>query len=78
MDTDAVTLHFLEKIFLSDFAHLGFKNPNEIPSHMILSPVDSRSKLTEFIQSTQKNIVFYVQTLDDEKIIQEIINLQDK
>ena len=75
---DTGTLKFLEEIFLSDSSHLGFKNISVIPSHIVISPLDARLKIEELILSTQKKLVIYVQTLDDEHIISLIVALYNK
>lgn len=71
-DSDTYTRSFLEMIFLSDSDHLGFKDISKIPSHIVMSPLDSREKLTEFISSAKKNIILYVQTLDDPELLSHI------
>lgn len=67
--SDISTLHFLQEIFLADFSHMGYKNIENIPSHMVVSPLDARMKIEKLILSTQKDITFYVQTLDDGHIL---------
>ena len=74
-DSDRLTLWFLEMIFLSDFDHLWFKYLSKIPNHIVLSPLDSRDKLTTFILNSKKHLVLYVQTLDDAEILSHLEKL---
>ncbi len=67
--TDPLTRSFLEQIFLADTASLAFRDTKSIPSHMVLSPVDSREKIANLIQSTEEDIVVFVQSLDDPVIL---------
>ncbi len=67
--TDSVTLRFLESIFTADSTHMGYKDISMIPSHMVMSPLNTRSQLEQLILSPENSIVFYVQTLDDEYIL---------
>ncbi len=68
-DSDEQTRWFLEKIFLSDSAHLGFKDATMIPDHIVISPLDTRKKISRLIQSAKSNIVLYVQTLSDDEML---------
>jgi hypothetical protein len=77
-DSDVYTRSFLEMIFLSDSDHLGFRDIAKIPSHIVMSPLDSREKLTEFISSAKKNIILYVQTLDDVELLSHIETLHSQ
>lgn len=77
-DTDLSTLVFLEEIFQADFSHMGYKDPSHIPSHIVISPLNARSKIEEFIDSTQKKLVIYIQTLDDERILSIIKKLYNE
>lgn len=66
---DKGTLTFLQEIFLADFSHMGYKSITDIPSHIVISPLDARMKIEKLIRSTQKDITLYIQTLDDEHIL---------
>lgn len=66
---DSVTLRFLEEIFTADSTHMGYRDISLIPSHIVMSPLNARSQIQDLILSTQKSIVLYVQTLDDEYIL---------
>lgn len=68
-DHDTLTLHFLEKIFIADATHMGYKDIGSIPSHIVISPLDARSKIETLLHSTQKELLMYVQTLDDTSIL---------
>ena len=75
---DRWTLLFLEEIFLSDVKHLGYKDTLKIPSQIVISPLNARERIEDLINSTQENIIFYVQTLDDEHILWLIQFLYDQ
>lgn len=62
-------------IFLSDLDHLGFKDISSIPSHIVISPLDSREKLIDFLSNTKNHLVLYIQTLDDSEILSYIEKL---
>lgn len=47
---DLKTLSFLESIFEADLGHIAFKDPSLIPTHIVLSPVDSRTKIENLIR----------------------------
>ncbi len=66
---DITTLEFLETVFRADSTHMGYKDISSIPSHMVMSPLDARSKIETLILSTQRDLVIYVQTLDDEHML---------
>ncbi len=72
---DIATLRFLENIFTADSTHMGYKDISGIPSHIVMSPLDARSKIETLILSTEKSIIIYVQTLDDEHILALIASL---
>ena len=67
--TDKTTLRFLEEIFISDSTHMGYKKIHEIPTHIVISPLDARKKIENLLYQTQNRLTIYVQTLDDEHII---------
>ncbi len=67
--TDLTTLSFLEDIFVADTSHLGYKDLSRIPDHIVISPLDARSKILGLIASTQSHILLYIQTLNDEEIL---------
>ncbi len=73
--TDSVTLRFLENIFTADSSHMGYKDISLVPSHIVMSPLNARTRLEQLILSPKKSILFYVQTLDDEYILWLIASL---
>lgn len=75
---DTSTIIFLEKIFQSDFSHMWYKGIDSIPTHIVISPIDSRSKIESLITSTQKNLLIYIQTLDDDHIISMLEKLRSE
>lgn len=74
-DSDATTRDFLEKIFQRDFAYEGFMQKTEIPPHIVMSPLNSREKIQDFIKNTKKEIFVYVQSVTDEEILQTLENI---
>lgn len=70
---DVITRDFLEKIFLADFAHKNFVQLSDIPDHIVISPLNSRQKIEDFIKKSEK-IWIYVQTISDEKIINILLD----
>jgi cardiolipin synthase A/B len=66
---DNLTLRFLEEIFTADSTHMGYRDISQIPSHIVMSPLNARTQLETLISSTKKNLVVYVQTLDDDSIL---------
>lgn len=66
--SDISTLDFLSSLFLWDFSYLGIDN-STIPNHIILSPVDSRSKIEYLLGRAQEEIILYTQTLTDKALI---------
>lgn len=44
----------------------------------MISPIDSRSKIESLITSTQKNLLIYIQTLDDDHIISMLEKLRSE
>lgn len=54
---------------MADFSHMGYKSILNIPSHIVISPLDARTKIEKLILSTQKDIIIYIQTLDDEHML---------
>lgn len=77
-DSDINTLHFLEQIFLADFSHIWFKDLDSIPSHIVISPLDARTKIESLIHLTEKELLIYVQTLDDDHILSILQALQSE
>ncbi len=47
---DSKTLSFLESIFDADMSHVAFKDTSLVPSHIVLSPIDSRTKIENLIR----------------------------
>ncbi len=72
---DQTTRNFLEKIFEKDYNHEGFVQLSDIPPHIVISPLNSRDKIENFIKETKKEIFVYVQSVTDEKILQELEKL---
>lgn len=58
---------YLENLFLRDFSHLGTENL-AIPENLVVSPIDSRSKILALIDSARSSIVIYTQNLQDSDI----------
>jgi cardiolipin synthase len=77
-NSDIGTLHFLEQIFIADKTHMGYKNVSNVPSHMVVSPIDARNKIEALMLSTQEELIIYVQTLDDEHILSIVQELYSK
>lgn len=73
---DSTTRNFLEKIFLKDFEHQGFVQISEIPPQIVISPLNSREKIENFITSTESEIFLYVQTISDENILKKIAEME--
>lgn len=46
---DVITKNFLEKVFLRDFEHQGFVQISDIPPQIVISPLNSREKIENFI-----------------------------
>ena len=78
LGTDHPTLTILENIFIADTEHLAYTDVSRIPPYLVLSPIDARKKLTDFIQKTQKKLVLYIQTLDDPGLIDTIVQMQNR
>ncbi len=72
---DPGTRAFLEAVFLADAAHLGYRDISHIPPQMVVSPMNSRVKIEQLLLSTQKELLIYVQTLDDAHILSIIEQL---
>lgn len=51
-----------------DFSYQSL-NTAEIPSHIVLSPNDSRKKIEDIISSAEHNVTIYTQTLQDISIL---------
>lgn len=75
---DVSTLKILEKIFESDTTGLGFKDTMSIPAHLVISPLDARSKILQFIHSTTSEIFIFVQSLEDSEIIHALQSIQNE
>lgn len=74
---DSVTYKFLENIFEKDFSHIGFSQISDIPPQIVISPLNSREKIEEFINNTQKEIFIYVQSVTDKGVLEDLENLQN-
>jgi cardiolipin synthase len=79
-NSDSITLAFLEKIFIADSTHMGYRDIDSVPSHIVISPLDARLKIEKLLLSTQKELLIYIQTLSDDHIISllEKINNENK
>jgi phosphatidylserine/phosphatidylglycerophosphate/cardiolipin synthase-like enzyme len=73
---DSQSRDFLEQVFVRDFAHEGI-DKTAIPMHIVLSPVDARSKIERLLTSAKKDIIVYTQTLTDESM-QDILKQQQE
>lgn len=71
---DTLTLQFLEEVFARDFSHAGV-NPSLVPPHVVISPLDARSKIEQLLSSATTEIIIYTQTLDDDSM-KEILQSQ--
>ena len=65
---DTTILDFLLEVFSHDFDYITL-NLSTIPTPIVLSPIDSRSKIEFLLQGAQSDITIYNQTLTDETII---------
>jgi polyphosphate kinase len=72
--SESSTLDFLGKVFQADRVHEGIDRA-KIPSHIVLSPIDARSKIERLLTSAQQEIILYTQTLEDDQI-KEILQTQ--
>lgn len=73
---DEITKNFLEKIFLADFEYQNFVQTSEIPEHIVISPLNSREKIENFIKNSESEIIIYVQTVTDKNILKILSDLQ--
>lgn len=69
---DSTTKNFLQKIFERDFSHQGFVQTSDIPTQIVMSPIDSRQKIENFISNSKSELWLYVQTISDERILELI------
>lgn len=67
-DRDLPTLSFLEDVLLSDFQYNNVSS-SKIPSHIVLSPINSRTQVQSLIQSAEHEIIIYNQTITDNQIL---------
>ncbi len=74
--SDTRTRDFLAQLFSADYAHGGIDKA-AIPSYIVLSPVDARSKIERLLTSAKKDIIVYTQTLTDESM-QDILEQQQE
>jgi phosphatidylserine/phosphatidylglycerophosphate/cardiolipin synthase-like enzyme len=72
--SEGETRDFLEQVFVRDFDHESIDKA-KIPSHIVLSPIDARSKIERLLTSAQTDIILYTQTLEDDEI-KEILQAQ--
>lgn len=49
---------------------------SEIPPQIVISPLNSREKIENFITSTESEIFLYVQTISDENILKKIAEME--
>lgn len=64
-------------IFIKDFNYQPFNDVLAVLPHIVISPLDSRSKITAFLERAQSEIFVYVQTVSDKKILQVLQSLHD-
>lgn len=70
--SDVTTREFLETIFQRDYDWKGWYQTAEIPPHIVMSPLNSREKIQQFIRETDDEIFVYVQSVTDANIIAEL------
>lgn len=49
-----------------------------IPHHIVISPLDARTKIESLLHSTEKELLIYIQTLDDDHILSILQTLQSE
>lgn len=69
---DPVLASFLEQLFHADFTHQAFLDIKRIPQDVVLSPLNSRESFIQIIHTTKKSLYFYIQTLTDTQLLEEI------
>lgn len=74
-DSHAEIRRFLGIIFERDFRHEAFVDTELLPQNLIVSPLNSRKKIENFIASTKNEILIYVQTVSDKSILRILENL---
>lgn len=74
---DNITKNFLEKIFLIDFSGKNFVQLWDIPYHLVISPLNSREKIQNFINNTKSEVFIYVQSVTDDNILQMLLELKN-
>lgn len=74
---DNSTRNFLEFIFQKDFLHESFSQLSDIPPQVVISPLNARQKILEFISKTQDSIYIYVQSITDPEVIAALEKLKN-
>lgn len=74
-DTNKKIRAFLEQLFLADFEHRAFLDTSSIPNGLIISSMNAREQIETIIRSTKKDVIFYIQTLHDSKLMNTIEKL---
>jgi cardiolipin synthase A/B len=72
--SESGTLDFLEQVFQADALHEGVDRA-KIPSHVVVSPIDARTKIEGIMTSAKQEVIVYTQTLEDDDI-KEILTTQ--
>jgi cardiolipin synthase len=68
-DIDRYHLEYLMLIFQRDFDSLGTQDILETPPALVLSPINSRTKLKNLFLEAKKSIVVYVQNFQDPELL---------
>lgn len=66
---DRYHLEYLMLIFQRDFDSLGTQDILETPPALVLSPINSRTKLKNLFLEAKKSIVVYVQNFQDPELL---------
>jgi cardiolipin synthase A/B len=69
-DDEKGILSILESVFLADEKHIFPVFSTPIPADIALSPINMRSRVTEFIFSAKKSIFLYVQDVSDRELLE--------
>lgn len=74
--TDAKTVRFVLELFALDLKNAetqGLESPKHIPDNIVLSPVNSRSRLQNMILGARRSVHVVVENMSDTVIINELI-----
>lgn len=69
---DTTILGVLSDIFEADTKGIAYKNPKNIPPELVVSPIDSRQKIIDFLKTTKRQSHIFVQTISDPELLQFI------